>query len=267
MISNHNFCFQYPVILMKSRIHHITHTALTMRVALVCAAIMMTFCSLNAQVQVVRQRAVAVSLQNINDVAESTTLFELTLRNAGATAVQLRVGGELSTNNTVVMQTVLSRAPLFTLQPGETRIILAHDVFLRGAVSGAVQTDAPVFPISDSYQVCYRVVDAGGNEVLPRTCIQAEQPPKIDVAQARWQIRRILGFEVTIGTIIQTDGGSFLISGRLSLPSNNVFTVPTGRTVNFVNALIPIDQLLSGATDVDPSGGQLRLVETEMQLK
>jgi hypothetical protein len=262
---NQHIHFHHLKNTMKSRINRISGHMMLARFVLLCAVFVTSISMLTAQVQVVRQRAVAVGLQSINDVAESTSLFELTLRNAGTSAVQLRVGGELSTNNTVVLQTVIERAPLITLQPGETRIIVAHDVFLRGAVSGAISTDAPTFPISDSYQVCYRVVNASGTEVIPRTCIVAEQPPKLDVAQARAQIRQLMGFNVTIGTIIQLDGGNFLVSGRLAIPKNNLFAVAEGRTVNFVNVQIPIDQLLTGATDVDPAGGLVRLVETELQ--
>jgi hypothetical protein len=220
-----------------------------------------------AQLQVLRQRALGIQVQNMNDLTESSTLIEITLRNAGTSAVRCKVAGELITNATIVLQTLVSRTPLITLQPGETRIILAHDIFVRGAVAGVNDATAPIFPLPDSYQCCYRVLDANDAVLIPRTCVQTEQAPRIDVLQARTQIRKIMGFDVILGSLTEAEGGNFLASGRVILPGNAVFSLPAGRSANFVNTLIPMAQIIAGATDVEPAGSILRLVETEIQLQ
>jgi hypothetical protein len=220
----------------------------------------------SAQIQILRQESVVSTLDGMDNIVQGERLARIALRNTTSNPVQIRVIGDLSVNNTPILQSIPDRMPLITVQPGETRILLAQDIFLRGAIAGATLNSAPVFPINDIYQVCFRITDANGNILVPRSCINGVVPPRIDIAQARSQIRRILGFEAVIGSIRLQGNGDFLVSGRVIIPSNNVFTVADGRSLNFVNAIISAEQLLAGATDVDPVGGSLQTVETELQM-
>jgi hypothetical protein len=229
-------------------------------VVLLCSMAMMS--DLEAQIVVVRERATVIAAGSLTDIVRTGEAFEITLRNTGSQDVAVKGVVTFSTGSTVLLQTNTTEAPAFTIRAGETRIFLAHHFLREGAIAGASFAENPIFPFTSTYQVCYSIVSSNGAQTLvSQRCIPVNARPPINENNLRSQVRRIMGFAVEWGTITLTPSG-FQASGRLTVPSNSLFTVPAGRTVNFINATIPYSALDNDAIDIEPQGGELTLVES-----
>ncbi len=219
---------------------------------------------MSAQIIVVRERSTVIAATSLADIARAPEALEITLRNTGATDVSIKGVVRFSTGSTVLIQSNTTEAPTLTIRAGETRIFLAHHFLREGAIAGASLAETPIFPFTSSYEVCYSIISADGSRVLvAQRCIPVNARPPVNENNLRSQVRRIMGFPVEWGSITLTPSG-FQASGRLTIPSNAQFTVPANRQINFVNAIFPFSVLDNEAQDIEPQGGELTLVETEL---